>query len=237
MQGRGQAEVEQGEGGRATRQGSDPLSCLLAAPRTNPPQVHHPQVLRPQQLQAPMCFGEAGGRGEHPPLWEAWASPPPSWCAPATVHGGHLGGGKCSPCGGRLCARGWSLKPRLSGEPVGLGAGRWGPVPLTNAGLTEAETSDLHPPACDNPSLTSEADSSAGGPRAAVGLWRLPAAVSVPGRAWGRAEARPAGFPGPVLVALPTAFHAGAGVLAEAKLQGPCAPWMAQSCQAGLAPD
>lgn len=75
MQGRGQAEVEEGEGGGATRQGSDPLSCLLAAPWTNLPQVQHPQVLGPQEPQDPMCFGEARGHGEHPPLREACPHP------------------------------------------------------------------------------------------------------------------------------------------------------------------
>lgn len=68
----------------------------------------------------------------------------------------------------------------------------------------------------------------------ALGL--LPAAVSVLGRTWGGAEARPARLPSPLLVALPAAFQAGAGVLAEARLQAPVPPWTAQSCQAGLTP-
>lgn len=174
------------------------------------------------------------GHGEHPPLREACPPPHPGvllpQCTVVTL------GEKHSPCG-RRCARGWSLKP--PGHPaslVGSELADEGPVPLTNTGLTG---SDLRPPPTSlrTVPLTSEADSSAWGPQAAVGLWLLPAAVSVLGRTWGRAEARPARLPSPVLVALPAAFHAGAGVLAKARLQAPVPRWTAQSCQAGLAPD
>ncbi|XP_032281449.1 uncharacterized protein LOC116645424 [Phoca vitulina] len=214
----GQAEVEEGEGRGAARQGSDPLTCLLAAPRTNPPQATGPPSTHPRATGPwdPMCFGETWGHREHGPLREAWAVPLHP-CALLPQHSVVTQRGKYSPTGVRAPAGGLSNRPAV--QRAWWVRGRWtvGLCPLMNTWTnTEVGTANLCLRACEQPrSLTSEASTFTLGSPSSAGAQAAPCCCVRLGRAWGRAGVHPAGLSSPMTACRPV------GCLSR-RCRGPC---------------